>query len=71
MPDDISARSAPLIELRDLTAYAVDSDFPKLIRATVPPAIQEAEYSLELRAISGHATEVDAAISAFVGGHAA
>ena len=71
MPDDIPARSAPLIELRVLTAYAVDSGFPKLIRTTVPPAVSEAEYSLELRAISGHATEVDAAIGAFVGGHAA
>jgi hypothetical protein len=71
MPDDLPARSGPVIEIRDLTAYAVDVSFPKLLRTTVPPAVQEAEYSLELRAISGYATDGEATIASFVWGEAA
>src|SRR5690606_37856238 len=54
MPDDLAARSAPLIDVRAFSAYAAGESFPKLVRTTVPGAVQDAEYSLELRAIDGH-----------------
>jgi hypothetical protein len=68
MPDDAAARSEPLVVTRVFTAYAVDDAFPKLIRITVPPAVQEAEYSLELRAINAYSVDVSAVLEQFVGG---
>jgi hypothetical protein len=65
MPDDLAALSAPIVQPRVIVAYAVDHTFPKLIRTAVPAAVQEAEYSLELRAIAEHSVEIDAVIRGF------
>jgi hypothetical protein len=68
MPDDRAARSAPVIEPRSFAAFSIDDSFPRLIRATVPAAVQEAQYSLELRAIGAHAADFETVIAAFAGG---
>jgi hypothetical protein len=70
MPDDVEARSAPLVQVRVFNAYLVDDNFPKLIRAAVPAAVQEAEYWLELRALDEHAVDFEAVIAGFAGGRA-
>ncbi|MGE3778539.1 MAG: PD-(D/E)XK motif protein [Pirellulaceae bacterium] len=71
MPDDTAARSAPLIDLRAFSAYAVGERFPKLVRTSVPAAVQDAEYSLELRAIDAYAIDFEAAATEFTRGRAA
>jgi hypothetical protein len=71
MPDDSAARSAPVATTRAFAAYSVDDAFPKLIRVTVPSAVQEAEYSLELRALSAHSIDFDILIEQFAGGASA
>lgn len=71
MPDDLAARSVPVIDVRSFTAYAVGERFPKLVRAVVPAAVQDAEYSLELRAIDAHTIDFEAAITEFARGPAA
>jgi hypothetical protein len=67
MPDDVAALSAPIVQVRSFVAYFVNETFPKLVRATVPAAVQNAEYSLELRAIDGHAVDLDLVMGVFVG----
>lgn len=71
MPHDLAARSAPLIDVRAFSAYAVGDPFPKLARTAVPAAVQDAEYSLELRAIDAHAIDFEAVITEFSRGPAA
>ena len=68
MPDDLGARAAPVVEQRSISAFRVGLAFPRLTRGSVPGAIREAEYHLELRAIEGQAVDVDAVFSAFAGG---
>lgn len=71
MPDDLAARSAPLVDVRAFSAYAVGQSFPKLVRTTVPAAVQDAEYSLELRAIDAYAIDFEAVATEFTRGRAA
>jgi len=71
MPDDLAARSAPLVDVRAFSAYAVGQNFPKLVRTTVPAAVQDAEYSLELRAIDAYAIDFEAVATEFTRGRAA
>jgi hypothetical protein len=68
MPDDAVARSSPRVQLRSLIAYTIDDKFPKLVRATLPAAVIEAEYELDLRAISSLTTVVEAVLAEFAGG---
>jgi hypothetical protein len=68
MPEDVAARSKPVVTSRVLATYEVGVAFPKLIRTSVPQAVQEAEYSLEIRALSAHSADVDAVFEKFVGG---
>ena len=68
MPDDLPARSAPVVELRDVTVYSVDPSFPRLARSNVPSAVRDAEYLLDLRSIARHAVDTDSAVNAFAGG---
>lgn len=65
MPDDVAARSAPRALVQNLNGYSVIPGFPRLVRSTVPTAVMDAEYELELRAISQYVIDADAAISAF------
>lgn len=67
MPDDLAARAAPIVELRGITAYRVQTGFPRLIRSAVPVAVTEADYALELRAIAEHACDADSVLTEFVG----
>jgi hypothetical protein len=68
MPDDESARNVPRIQLRNIEAYSVTDGFPKLTRDTVPVAITEATYVLEVRALSSFFVETTAILEAFVQG---
>ena len=66
MPDDAGARAAPKVGVRDLSAYLVDATFPKLIRASVPSAVNDATYSLDVRRIALHTADPDAVVHLFV-----
>lgn len=68
MPDDRAALENLSIEVHEITAYRIDSGFPKLIRAQVPAAIVDAEYSLDLRAVASYATDAQTALADFAGG---
>lgn len=68
MPDDVAARSSPRVITQHLGAFSVTPTFPRLARNSVPPAVSEAEYLLELRALDRHAADVDAVILTFAGG---
>lgn len=67
MPDDAGARSSPRVSVRMLTAFAVEESFPRLVRASVPPAVAEADYTLELRGIEHHTVAADIVLAAFTG----
>jgi hypothetical protein len=67
MPDDATARSTPRALIRSLKAFPVDVSFPRLVRNSVPSAVIEAEYLLELRALDHLSVEADAVLSAFAG----
>lgn len=71
LPGDEGARSAPKVQLRTIDAYIVSDGFPRLIRSTVPIAIAEATYTLEVRAISAFSTETLAVLDAFLQGDGA
>ena len=66
MPDDVGAREFPRVSVRPLTAFAVGNDFPRLVRASVPPGIADADYTLELKVIEAHSINADAVLAAFV-----
>ena len=65
MPDDTAARSLPRADVREVTAYAVAGEFPRLVRSVVPAAVADVKYKLELRAIGQHMVDVDAALAEF------
>jgi hypothetical protein len=67
MPDDTGARDSPRISVQALTAFAVEKSFPRLVRVSVPPAIAEADYMLELRGIEAYSVEADIVLAAFAG----
>lgn len=66
MPDDDTARLTPKVQQRSIDAYSIGETFPRLNRATLPVAITEATYTLEVRAIAGFAVEATSALDAFV-----
>jgi hypothetical protein len=68
MPDDDTARLAPRIQQRSIEAYSVSEGFPRLIRASLPIAITEASYRLEIRAIVAFGIDATATLDAFVQG---
>jgi hypothetical protein len=65
-PDD-EARERFSTAVRALDAYCVDDSFPRLLRASVPSAISDAMYSLEIRSIVGHAADAAAVTGNFAG----
>ena len=67
MPDDIGARNSPRASVRTLTAFTVEKSFPRLVRASVPLAVAEADYTLELRGIEAYSVEADTVLAAFAG----
>lgn len=70
LPGDDTARSTPRVQLRTIDAYAVIHDFPRLIRASLPIAITEATYTLEVRGISAFTEDAAAVLDAFHQGDA-
>ncbi|MDZ5698642.1 PD-(D/E)XK motif protein [Chelativorans sp. M5D2P16] len=68
IPDDMNARSAPRVIIRNLSGFTVDAGFPRLVRASVPSAVTEANYRLELSAIERHAIEAEAVLAEFARG---
>jgi Putative PD-(D/E)XK family member, (DUF4420) len=70
MPDDDVARTRTRVRLRSVEAYTVDDSFPRLLRSSVPTAIAEAMYALEVRALSDHSVDPDATFNLFTAGSA-
>jgi len=68
MPDDTAARSNPRVELRTIDAYHVGADFPRLGRASVPQAISEAQYALDIRDLAGFSTSAASVFTQFHNG---
>ncbi|MGM5031160.1 PD-(D/E)XK motif protein [Tardiphaga sp. 803_E3_N1_3] len=71
MPDDTAARSSPRVEMRAIEAYHVESAFPRLGRHDVPQAITDAQYSLDVRALTSFSTSVSSAMGHFYNGTSA
>jgi len=69
LPSDDVARSTPRVQLRTIEAYAVSEQFPRLLRSSLPIAIAEASYTLEVRGISTFVEDAAAAIDAFHRGY--
>jgi hypothetical protein len=67
MPDDAVARTSFRFQLRVMDGYQVQDDFPRLSRGSVPAAVTEAVYQLDLRAIQPFATDSVTAIESFAG----
>jgi hypothetical protein len=70
-PDDEAARNSLRASLRSIDTYSVDGPFPRLLRSSVPLAIAEASYALELRAIADHTADTGTVLSLFAAGGAA
>lgn len=66
MPDDTISRSRPVFQLRDIVAYDVNDGFPRLTRASTHPAVTDASYTLDIRAISGMAVDSAEVFDAFL-----
>lgn len=66
MPDDIAVQPVLRIQLREIKAYSVSDSFPRLTRATLPNAIKEVTYTLEIRAISTFSVDTAAVFNTFV-----
>lgn len=71
MPDDSTARSSPRVEMRVIEAYQVEAGFPRLERTTVPRAVNEAQYALDVRALAGFLTTTSSVFDEFYDGAAA
>ena len=67
MPDDSGARSSPRASVRALNAFTVEKSFPRLIRADVPLAVAEADYTLELRGLEAYSVEAEMVFATFAG----
>jgi hypothetical protein len=65
LPGDDVALSAPRVQLRTIDTYAVLDSFPRLVRSSLPLAITEATYTLEVRGISTFAEDTAATLDAF------
>lgn len=66
MPDDISAQTNLKVQLREVDAYTVSDTFPRLTRISLPVAIKEATYTLEVRALSDFSMETATVLNTFV-----
>lgn len=69
LPYDDAARNAPRVQLRTMDSYAVRDGFPRLLRDTLPVAITDATYTLDIRALSAFSADTTAALEAFIQGN--
>lgn len=67
MPDDRAARTSFRFQLRTVDGYSVQEAFPRLTHTTVPIAVSEAIYQIDLRAIQRFAIDSRTAIEIFAG----
>ncbi|MEH2566682.1 PD-(D/E)XK motif protein [Bradyrhizobium sp. AZCC 2289] len=68
MPDDTVARSSPHVEIRTIEAYNVGAAFPRLDRTSVPQAVSDAQYALDVRALTGFSTSASSVLEQFQSG---
>jgi hypothetical protein len=68
MPDDLEARTRPCVQIQGMSAFLVSQGFPRLSRDSVPSAITDANYMLELRALAPYSVDADSVIVEFSGG---
>lgn len=68
LPSDDAARSTPRVQVRSFEAYAVNDNFPRLVRSGLPLAITHATFTLDVRAISNFATDSAEVLGAFLQG---
>jgi Putative PD-(D/E)XK family member, (DUF4420) len=68
MPDDAGARTTPCVQLRIIDSYTVGPDFPRLARTDVPQAVTDAQYVLDVRALSAFSADTKAVLRHFSGG---
>ena len=68
LPDDDAARNAPRVHMRSMDCYAVTDGFPRLVRASLPVAITDASYALDVRALAAFSANTTAALEAFIQG---
>jgi hypothetical protein len=67
LPNDAAARAAPRVQPRTIDGYKVDGDFPRLARASLPQAITDAQYTLDIRALSQFAADTTEVLRLFQG----
>ena len=68
LPDDDTARNTPRVHMRSMDCYAVIDGFPRLLRASLPVAITDATYTLDVRGLSAFVADPTAALEAFIQG---
>lgn len=71
LPDDEVPHRTPMVQVRAINAYLIKDDFPQLPRAALPPAITEATYTLDIRAISQFSVDLTGVLDAFLQGEPA
>lgn len=71
MPDDTAARSSPRVEMRAMDGYHVGAAFPRLGRTNVPEAVSDAQYALDVRALTNFSTPASLVLEHFHNGTSA
>lgn len=70
-PDDEDALTMLRASMRSIDIYAVSDEFPRLLRSSVPLAIVEGFYAIEIRAVANHMVDVEEAFGLFLAGDVA
>lgn len=65
LPSDDVAHSTPKVQARSVDAYNVRESFPRLLRASVPLAISEVMYNIEIRGIAEFSQDTASTLQAF------
>ena len=68
LPDDDAARNAPRVQMRTMDTYLVSDGFPRLLRTSLPVAITDATYTLDVRALAAFAADTTETLEAFIRG---
>jgi putative PD-(D/E)XK family protein DUF4420 len=68
LPDDSGALNIPKVHLRAIDSYNVSDGFPRLVRSSLPLAVTEASYTLEVRALSPFFADTTTILEAFLQG---
>lgn len=68
VPPGVPANAGPRIACAGVDFYAVREGFPRLRRGDVALAIAEADYQIEVRALTGFAADAETVLTRFGGG---